>query len=127
MIALLVLLIYGEMRDVDMAGARLYKELTEAKALKKPAERVDIHAEEDVFENKEIPVRPNENKEIPVPLSRPWHRTWRRVRPNVYKDPSARRYSAQIMARQRNCKAPSITRTKRDFRCQDMGLASRPR
>ena len=41
-----VLIIYGERRDVDMAGATLYKELTERKAMDEPAERVGTSAAE---------------------------------------------------------------------------------
>ena len=44
--ALSVLIIYGERRDVDMAGATLYKELTERKAMDEPAERVGTSAAE---------------------------------------------------------------------------------
>ena len=46
-LTLLVSVIYGERRDVDMAGTTLYKELTERKAMNKPAEKVDTAAEED--------------------------------------------------------------------------------
>ena len=47
--ALSVLIIYGERRDVDMAGATLYKELTERKAMEEPAERVGTSAAEAYF------------------------------------------------------------------------------
>ena len=46
-LTLLVSVIYGERRDVDMAGTTLYKELKERKAMNKPAEKVDTAAEED--------------------------------------------------------------------------------
>ena len=45
-LALLVLVIYGERPDVDMAGARLHKEFTERQTMKRPIERVDTGAEE---------------------------------------------------------------------------------